>query len=135
MLLDSLLGIALHIRYDRRVDLQPISVDVVGGAVRLMVLVAPAVEGVGLPLDAVIPIAVVLPGGVVTRIGLASHHDLAKVLTEVGSCALLVIHLVEGGADRKLRERIHLTLREVASLLHLLEDGVASLQWLGAIST
>ena len=94
-----------------------------------MVLITPAIEWVGLPLDAVTTEAVVLPRGVITTLGLVRHHDLTQMLTEVWGSTLLMVHLVEGGGNREAREGVSLCLGEVTSLDHLLEDGIATLQW------
>ena len=99
MLLDGLLSVALHGGVDRRIDLQPVCIDIVWGAVRLAVLITPAVEWVRLPLDAVVAELIVLPRSIVAAVGLIRHHDLTQVLTEVGGYTLLVVHAVEGRLD------------------------------------
>ena len=99
VLLDGLLSVALHGGVDRRIDLQPVRIDIVWGAVRLAVLITPAVEWVRLPLDAVVAELIVLPRSIVAAVGLIRHHDLTQVLTEVGGYTLLVVHAVEGCLD------------------------------------
>ena len=95
VLLHRLFGVALHHGVDRRIDLQSIGVDIIGGSVGLAILVAPAVEWVRLPLNAVVSELGILPRSVVTSVRFIRHHDLAQMLTEVGSYALLMVHTMK----------------------------------------
>ena len=95
VLLHCLFGVALHHGIDRRIDLQSIGVDIIGGAIGLAILVAPAIERVRLPLNAVVSELSILPRSIVTSVGFIRHHDLAQMLTEVGSYALLVVHTMK----------------------------------------
>ena len=119
-----LLGVLLHRGVDRGIDFQPVLVDVVGRAVGLRVLVAPAVDRVVLVLlDGLL----VIPFGVeVAALGGPGVHHLPQHLAEVGRLPVVVRDgaVVERNGQR--RERVALGVRDGARFGHAREHEVAT---------
>ena len=116
LLLHGLFGIFLHRRVDRRVDLQPVAVDVVGRTVGLAVLAAPAVERVFLVL---LHGLVVIPFGVeLVALGPLGVHHKAQHLAEIGRRALVMRHGLVVEHDRQGADRVALLACQRPGILH-----------------
>ena len=124
LFLDGLLGIGLHRRIDRGIDLQAVAVDVVGRAVGLAVLAAPAVERILLVLLhrlIVVPLVVEL-----IAFGTFGVHHKTQHLAEVGRRTFVVRHGTVIEDDGKRAERIALLARNGPGVLHARNDEVAA---------
>ena len=126
MLINSLFGILLHARIDGGVDLQTVGVEVIRLAVLAMVLVAPTIERVGLPSDRVDDILILVPRGIVVDGRTLRHHVAAQELAEVRGGAVFMVGAMEVEDERFVTRLLALSLREIASLLHLRENDVAT---------
>ena len=114
--LHGLLGIGLHHGVDRGIDFQPVAVDIVGRAVGLAVLAAPAVERVFLVL---LHGLVVIPFGVeLVALGPLGVHHKAQHLAEIGRRALVMRHGLVVGHDRQRRQRVALLACQRPGILH-----------------
>ena len=123
---DCLFGVALHARVDGGVDLESVGVQVVGLAVLLEVLVAPAVERVVDPGYGVEHVLALVPRGVVAEVGALGRHVDAEHLAEVGCRAVLVVGAVEVEGEGLCGVALVFGVGEVASLDHLSEHDVAA---------
>ena len=104
MLQQSLLGIFLHRRVDRGIDLQTITIDVVVRAVGLLVLLAPAVERVVIPLvERLIEIPIVVE---LRTLGAGLIHHQSQHLAEVGCRTVVVRDGAVVELNGQCRERI-----------------------------
>ena len=126
VLIDSLFGILLHARIDGGVDLQTVSVEVIRFAVLAMVLVAPAIERVGLPGDGVDDILILVPRGIVVDGRTLRHHVATQELAEVRGGAVFMVGAMEVEDERFVARLLAFSLREIARLLHLREHDVAT---------
>ena len=121
------LGILLHAAVDGGEYLQAIGVDAVVFAVLLLVLVAPAVERVALPIGGIDAILSLVPRRVVLLVGLRGHQVLAHELAEIGGDALLVVALMELQLHLAVLHAVVFRLSQVARLHHLRHHHVAAL--------
>ena len=126
MLVDCLLGIFLHTAVYRGEHSQTVGIDVIGGAVLLEVLVAPAIEGICVPGYRVDDKLHSVPRRIVGAHGALGGHILAEELAQIGGCAVLMVGTVE--VEGKGFGRILGILRAVhiACLHHLLQHHVSS---------
>ena len=116
MLQQSLLGIFLHRRVDRGIDLQTITIDVVVRAVGLLILLTPAVERVIVPLvERLIEIPIVVELRTL-RAGLIHHQS--QHLAEICSRTVVVRDGAVVELNRQRRERIVLLAREATVGTH-----------------
>ena len=120
MLVDGLLGIALHTAVDGGEHLQAVGIDIIVGAVLLVVLVAPSVERVAVPGNGVDDKLHMVPRGVVGTLRPFGHHVLTQKLAQVGGGAVLVVRTVEIERERFFGILIIFTPRHVPHLQHLL---------------
>ena len=115
----------LHARIDGGVDAQAIAVDIIVRAVGFLVLVAPAIEGVVVPVIFVGIIGIHIR--VVAAHGLLGHHDAAQFLTEVWRNAVLVV--IHGMAVEQQFALLRLVAAlgcEHAFFVHLVEHHIAA---------
>ena len=126
MLGHGLFGILLHARVDGSVYLQSVGIEVVLLAVLLGVLLAPAVEGVVLPVERVFVVLLHLPAAVVGLVGLLGRQHRAQVFAEIGRGAFLVVHAVVLQLQGQCLQGVALSLGQVARLAHLVEHHVAA---------
>ena len=122
----SLLGVLLHLVVDGGIDAQAVPVEVVGGAVALLVLVQPAVDRVVVPAERIV--REVLRELVVRALGTRGLHVAAEHVAEIGRVAGVVVLHLEIQGNGNLTEGIALRLGQVAALLHLPDHEVAALQ-------
>ena len=110
MLQQSLLGIFLHRRVDRGIDLQTITIDVVVRAVSLLILLTPAVERVVIPLiERLIEVPIVVE---LRTLGAWLIHHQSQHLAEVGCRTVVVRDGAVVELNGQCRERIVLLARE-----------------------
>ena len=104
MLQQSLLGILLHRRVDRGVDLQTVTIDVVIRTVGLLILLAPAVERIVVPLiESMIEVPIVVELRTL-RAGLVHHQT--QHLAEVGCRTVVVRDGAVVELNGQCRERV-----------------------------
>ena len=124
LLLHGLLGVALHSGVDGGVDTQTITVDIIGRAIGLSVLVTPAVKRI---------LIVLLHGLLVVPVGeelaacrtLRIHH-VTQHLTEVCSLTLVVRDRLILQCDGQGRERVAHAARKCSSNTHTAQNQVSA---------
>ena len=126
MLGHGLFGILLHARVDGSVYLQSVGIEVVLLAVLLGVLLAPAVEGVVLPVERVFVVLLHLPAAIFGLDGLLGRQHRTQVFAEVGRRSFLVVHAVVLQLQGQCLQGVALSLGQVARLAHLVEHHVAA---------
>ena len=114
-----LLGIFLHAAVDGGIDFQSVGIHIVMLSFAVGILVAPAIQRVGLPSQRVFIEILPLPTGIITALWLLGHKYAAKHLTQIGCTSLLVIYAMEFQRERLLTELLCLGLRQVPGFLHL----------------
>ena len=119
MLVHSLLSIALHTTVDGGIDLQSVGIDIVGTTVFLVILVAPAIQGVCLPRKGVFVILLVLPVGIETAHRLLGHQAVAQIHTQVGGNTFLVVCTTKLQSNRYRLQRITFGITQETGFLHL----------------
>ena len=124
MLGDSLLGILLHLVVDCGIDAETLAVEVVFRAVRLGVLVEPAVELVVGPEEGID--GEILAVLVVRAFRLRSAHVPSQHVPEIWTYSGIMVLDLIGEDDRELLDRVALGFREIAGLLHLPDHEVAA---------
>ncbi len=122
--LHRLLGIGLHPRVDRRIDFQPVAVDIVGRTVSLGVLVTPAIERI---LVVLLHRLVIVPLGIeLVAARLLGVHHQTEHLAEVGCRAGVVRDGIVVEDDRQRRDRVARLAAQRPGLGHARKDQVAA---------
>ena len=119
------LGMFLHSRVDGRVDAQSVAVDIVVRAVGFLVLMAPTVERVVVPIILVGIIGVDV--GVVAAHRFLGHHNAPQFLAEVRCDAVLMV--IDGMSVEQQLALLGLVASlscEHSLLIHLVEHHIAA---------
>ena len=123
----SLLSVFLHTRIDGGINLQAIGIDTIGFAIFLIILVAPSVQRVCLPVDGVNVILDHVPRRIIRTLGLLRHDIATQEVTEINSYAILVVSHMEFQIQRLSGIFLKLLIRQISRLFHLAEHYVATL--------
>ena len=93
----------------------------------LIVLVAPSIERIILPLDRIHRKLGTVPGWIITTIRTLSHHILAKELTQISSRTILMVGTVEIECQRLSSILAILAPAQISRLHHLRKNHISAL--------
>ena len=126
MLGDGIFGILLHSRINGRIDFQSVCIEIVMRTVFLDILLAPAIEGIGFPVERVLVILLHLPSPIVATVRLLGCQYPTQVFPEVGGLSFVMVYPMVLQSKRQGLQRVTLTLADVRGLTHLVKHDVAA---------
>ena len=127
MLIHSLFRILLYTAIDSCKHLQSITVYIIWRTILLIVLVAPSIERIILPLDRIHHKLGTVPGWIITTLRTLSHHILAKELTQISSRTILMVGTVEIERQRLSSILTILAPAQISRLHHLRKNHISAL--------
>ena len=127
MLIHSLFRILLYTAIDSCKHLQSITVYIIWRTILLIVLVAPSIERIILPLDRIHHKLGTVPGWIITTLRTLSHHILAKELTQISSRTILMVGTVEIECQRLSSILAILAPAQISRLHHLRKNHISAL--------
>ena len=127
MLIHSLFRILLYTAIDSCKHLQSITVYIIWRTILLIVLVAPSIERIILPLGRIHHKLGTVPGWIITALRTLSHHILAKELTQISSRTILMVGTVEIECQRLSSILAILAPAQISRLHHLRKNHISAL--------
>ena len=92
MFFHSLLGIPLHLRIERRIDFQPIGINIILGSVSLHIFLAPTIQRIIRPSNGIVYEFLSFPPPIFRFHRLFCRHHQSQLLSEIRSQPLFMIH-------------------------------------------
>ena len=122
MVIHGLFGKLLHAAINSGIHFQAVGIEIIGFSIPFPVLVAPSVQWVCLPSDAVIDILILVPAGIarlVIPVRSLGHHIETQELPEIGGRAILVVYAMEIQLQGFHPLLVILRLGEISHFQHL----------------
>ena len=130
VVIHGLLGKLLHAAIDSSIYFQAVSIEIIGLAILIPVFVAPSIQGVCLPSDAVIDILILVPAGIarlVIPVRSLGHHVETQEFPEIGSRSIFVVNAMEIQLQRFHPFLVILRLGKISHFQHLGQHHVTPL--------
>ena len=130
MVIHGLFGKLLHAAINSGIHFQAVGREIIGFSIPFPVLVAPSVQWVCLPSDAVIDILILVPAGIarlVIPVRSLGHHIETQELPEIGGRAILVVYAMEIQLQRFHPFLVILRLGKISHFQHLGQHHVTPL--------
>ena len=126
MLIHSLFRILLYTAVYSSKHLQSVTVYIVWRTILLIVLVAPSIKRIILPLGRIHHKLGTVPGWIITALRTLSHHILAKELTQISSRTVLMVGTVEIERQRLSSILAILAPAQIPRLHHLRKNHIST---------
>src|SRR5574344_986306 len=126
MVVTSLLGIFLHARINRSMNLQTVCINLVIGPVFFLILITPSIKRVILPIQTVNKELNLSPRRIVHPVWFFSHHIQTKEISEINSNTILMVSRMELQRQGLILNGSALFLREISRFFHLRQHHITT---------